>query len=382
MDFEIEKDRNLIKKSARELFVKEAALESTREIFWESGGCDQKIWKKMVGLGYAGLCIPEKYMGQEGDFFDAVLVMEEIGRYAVEVPFCETSVMGAGLLEDLAGEKLKKALLKKIASKGSVCSLALLEETFDFSTVKIATEYQDLGDKVVIDGSKIFVPYAEQADHLIVCARKQGTAEEDGLAFFVVPAGTQGLSINIMPTIGTKKYREVVLDGVTLEKDKALGLGADGSVILQELMAKGAVLKAAEMLGGAQAALEATVKYTKERTQFGKAIGSFQVVQHSLVEMLTQVDGLRNLVYRAAWKIDQGMPFLADAGMAKIMANETYNDVCYDAMVLHGAYGWTMEADLGIYLVKAKDLENCCGNNAYHEKVIARQYESEAGQAA
>ena len=382
MDFEIEKDRNLIKKSARELFVKEASLENTRDIYWQSGGYDQKIWKKMVSLGYAGLCIPEKYMGQDGDFFDAVLVMEEIGRHAAEVPFFEASVMCAGLLEELGGEKQKKAELKKIAAKGVICSLALLEEATDFSEVTIATQYVAQGDELLLNGRKIFVPYAAQAEHLIVCARERGTAGEAGLAFLLLPAKAQGVSVNPMPTIGTKKYCELVLDGVALSRDSVLGREADGYAVLREVMAKGAVLKAAEMLGGAQAALDMTATYAKERKQFDRAIGSFQVVQHKLVEMLTQIDGLRNLVYRAAWKIGRGLPYLADAGMAKIKANDTYNEVCYEAMVLYGAYGWTMEADIGVYLVRAKDLENCCGGNAYHERVIAQEYESQAGRLA
>lgn len=382
MDFEIKKDRNLIKKSARELFVKEEALENARDIYWQSGGFDQKIWKKMVGLGYAGLCIPEKYMGQEGDLFDAVLVMEEIGRHAVEVPFFEASALCAGLLEELGNEKQKKTVLNKTAAKGGICTMALLEDAADFSEISVATEYAAQGDGLVLNGRKIFVPYAAQADHLIVCARQRGSVGRDGLAFFLLPADAQGLSIEPMPTIGTKKYYELVLDGVALSRDSDLCREADGYAVLREVMAKGAVLKAAEMLGGSQAALEMTAKYAKERKQFGRAIGSFQVVQHKLVEMLTQIDGLRNLVYRAAWKIDQGMPFLADAGMAKIKANETYNEVCYDAMVLHGAYGWTMEMDIGVYLVKAKDLENCCGGNAYHERVIAQEYEAEAARLA
>jgi len=378
VDFEIEKDRNLIKKSARELFVKEASLENTRDIYWESGGYDQKIWKKMVGLGYAGLCISEKYMGQEGDFFDAVLVMEEIGRHAVEVPFFEASALCADLVEEFGTEKQKKAVLKKIANKGDICSLALLEEDDDFSAVKIATEYERRDDKIILNGRKIFVPYAGQADHLIVCACGIAASGEDKLGFFLLPPGVQGISVNLMPTIGTKKYYEVVLDGVAVDKDSAIGMDDGGDQMLKDLLAKGAVLKAAEMLGGAQAALDMTAKYAKERKQFDRTIGSFQVVQHKLVDMLTQIDGLRNLVYRAAWKISQGMPYLVDSGMAKIKANQTYNEVCYEAMVLHGAYGWTMEADIGVYLVRAKDLENCCGNNAYHEQVIAREYETDA----
>lgn len=382
MDFEIERDRSLIKKSARELFVKEEALEKTRDIYWQSGGYDQKIWKKMVGLGYAGLCISEKYMGQEAEFFDAVLVMEEIGRHAVEVPFFEASALSAGLLEELGGEKQKKAVLKKTAAKGGICTLALLEDAADFSEINIATEYVAQNDGFVLNGRKIFVPYASQAGYLILCARQRGSVGREGIAFFLLPADAQGVSIDPMPTIGTKKYGELVLDGVVLNQDSVLGREADGYAVLREVMAKGAVLKAAEMLGGAQAALEMTAKYGKERKQFGRAIGSFQVVQHKLVEMLIRIDGLRNLVYRAAWKIDQGTPFLADAGMAKIKANETYNEVCYDAMVLHGAYGWTMEMDIGVYLVKAKDLENCCGNNAYHERVIAQEYEAETARLA
>ena len=377
MDFEISMDQNLIRKSVGDLFANESCLETSREIFWGTGDFDDKAWGNMVELGFAGLCIPEKYQGGGCGFFDAVLVMEEVGRHAVEIPFFETSALCAGFLAQYASGGPQGELLKSMAVKGGICSPALLEDAVDFEEIAVETKFRPEGGGFVLNGRKLFVPYAGQADYLLIYARAESGSENQGHGFFLVPAECEGIEINPMPTMGTKKYCEVVLDCVAVDGDSLVGGFDDAPKMLDEFMARGAVLKAAEMQGGARAALDVACRYVQERGQFGRAIGSFQVVQHKLVKMLTQVDALRNLVYRAAWRVDQGLPFLAQAGMAKIKANDAYNEVCYDAMVLHGAYGWTKEYDIGIYMVKAKDLENCCGNNAYHERIISRQYQAD-----
>ena len=165
-----------------------------------------------------------------------------------------------------------------------------------------------------------------------------------------------------------KVLKSILKKNVLGEKDKGLD-------IVEYLLQYGSVLKAAEMSGGVQTALEIAVKYAKERYQFGKPIGSFQSLQHRLVKMLTEVDGLKNLVYEAAWNFSTGNPDKMLNSMVKVKANNAYHRVSYDAVYIHGAIGWTEEMDISLYLLRAKANENDCGGTDFHKERIALELE-------
>ena len=124
-----------------------------------------------------------------------------------------------------------------------------------------------------------------------------------------------------------------------------------------------------------RAALDMAVKYARDRIQFGRPIASFQVIQHKLVNMFTEMESLRNQVYEAAWNISAGIPCRALSSMAKVKANSVYHRVCFDAVVIHGDIGWTAEMDVSLYLLRSKDLENDCGGSDFHKERIARELE-------
>jgi acyl-CoA dehydrogenase len=372
MDFGFTKDQDLIRKSIREFFEKECPKEKVRELKTDKKGYDPKTWKKLADLGYMGLVIPEEYSGAEGAFLDLMIVMEEIGRNIVPGPYFTTVCQCAPAIDKFGAKALKKNVLKKIAEKGEIASYAINEAKADYSAADIQLAAAAQGDGFVLNGVKLFVPYANSAANLIVVARtKKNENPEEGITVFLVDAKSKGIEIEEIPTAARDMKCEVRFNNVAVPKENVVGEIDKGWQVVDYVLQYGAVLKAAEMSGGVQAALDIATRYAKGRYQFGKPIGSFQSLQHRLVNMLTEVDGLKNLVYEAAWYMDQGKPDKMLNSMVKVKANNVYHRVCYDAVYIHGAIGWTEEMDISLYLLRSKANENDCGANGLHKERIA-----------
>ncbi len=377
MDFGFTKDQDLIRKSAREFFEKECPKEKVRELKEDKIGYDSKMWKKLAGLGYMGLVIPEEFNGTEGEFLDLMIFMEEMGRNIVPCPFFTTVCQCAPAIQEFGTKSQKKKILPKIAEKGEIWSYAVNEEKANYEASDIQLIATTEGDGFVLNGMKLFVPYANSAKKLLVVGRtRQSENPEDGITLFMVDAKSNGIEIEEIPTAARDMKCEVRFTNVKVAKDDVLGEVDGGWKIVDYVLQYGAVLKAAEMSGGVQAALEIATNYAKERYQFGKPIGSFQSLQHRLVNMLTEVDGLKNLVYEAAWNMSEGTPDRMLNSMVKVKANRAYHRVCYDAVYIHGAIGWTEEMDISLYLLRAKANENDCGGTDFHNERIAAELEN------
>ena len=236
-------------------------------------------------------------------------------------------------------------------------------------------------DGFELTGSKMFVPYANSAKWILVAGRTTDSSDpEQGITFFMVNTKTTGLKIEEIPTAAKDMKCAVQFDNVLVPKENVLGQTDGGFEIMEHLLQMGSVLKAAEMSGGMQSAMELANGYAKTRYQFGKPIGAFQSLQHRLVKMLTEVDGLKNLVYEAAWNINVGTPDKMLNSMVKVKANTAYHRVCIDAVYIHGAIGWTEEMDVSLYLLRAKANENDCGRTSFHKERIADELEKATPQ--
>ncbi|MFO7964525.1 MAG: acyl-CoA dehydrogenase family protein [Desulfobacterales bacterium] len=377
MDFGFTKDQDLIRKSAREFFEKECPKEKVRELKTDKIGYDSKMWKKLAGLGYMGLVIPEEYHGTEGEYLDLMIFMEEMGRNIVPCPFFTTVCQCAPAIQEFGTKNQKKAILPKIAEKGEVWSYAVNEAAANWEASDIRLFATPDGDGFVLNGTKMFVPYATSAKKLLVVARtRQAENPEDGVTVFITDANAEGIEIEEIPTAARDMKCEVRFNNVRVGKEDVVGEVDAGWQVVDYVLQYGAVLKAAEMSGGVQEALDIANNYAKERYQFGKQIGSFQSLQHRLVNMLTEVDGLKNLVYEAAWNMNEGTPDRMLNSMVKVKANKAYHRVCYDAVYIHGAIGWTEEMDISLYLLRAKANENDCGGTDFHNDIIAEELEN------
>jgi len=169
---------------------------------------------------------------------------------------------------------------------------------------------------------------------------------------------------------------EVRFDNVAVPAENILGDENAGWKIVDCILQNAAVLKAAEMSGGAQAVLNIAVEYCRERMQFDKPIGSFQAVQHKLVDLLTEVDGLKFLVHKASWLITSGSPSRMLNSIVKAKANTVYHNVCYNGIFLHGAIGWTEEMDIGLYHLRTKTNQFDGGGSDFHQEQIAEELEN------
>ncbi|MBU2512912.1 acyl-CoA/acyl-ACP dehydrogenase [bacterium] len=372
MDLALTKDQEMIQKSSREFFKKECPYEKTRQVKVTAPGYDKKMWKKMVNLGYLGIIFPEQYGGSDGEFIELTLLMEEVGRAIAPSPFFSTMQCGLPILT-YGSEEQKEVYLPGIAEKGDTWSLAHSEQSGGYRISDIQLKAVSDGDGFVLNGVKLFVPYASTSSRLLVSAR----TSTNNISVFMVDPKTEGIRIETMPTIARDDRGEVSFVNVRVPKSNILGDIDNGDIIIDTIIQQSSVLKAAEMYGGARAAFNLTVNYTKERKQFNRKLASFQVVQHRLVNLLTDIDGLKYLVYKAAWSIATQNPDRILNSAAKIKANSVHTDVCRQGMYLHGAIGWTEEMDIGLYHLQTRAMNFDGGGSDLHREQIACELEKQ-----
>jgi len=376
MDFDLSGDQKILQTSVREFLNKECSKDKVRELEEDERGYDIEMWKKMAELEWMGVVFPEEYGGTEGDFIDLMILVEEMGRYILPSPFFSTILSSLSILE-YGDEGQKEKFLPKIAKGEEIWTLALMESSVTYEASGIKLRAIPEKEEYILEGTKLFVPYAHVADRLLVVAR---TSEEknpkDGITVFIVDvAKTKGLEVEVIPTAAHDKQCEVRFDHVKVSKDNVLGDVGRGWDVVNFIIQRGAVLKCAEMVGGAQAVLEMTNDYAKERVQFDRPIGSFQAIQHKLADMFTEIEGLRYLVYEAAWMINAGSPSDLLISMAKAKANEVYQRTCIEGIRIHGAIGFTREEDVGLYYLRTKAAEFAFGDTDSHRKQIAIELE-------
>jgi alkylation response protein AidB-like acyl-CoA dehydrogenase len=197
---------------------------------------------------------------------------------------------------------------------------------------------------------------------------------EDGVSLFLVPKGTQGVAVRVLPSVDeTRKLCEVKFDNVTVPATALLGDLDGGWPALARVTDRAAVALAAEMCGAAQRVLDMTVDYAKLRVAFGKPIGIYQGVKHKCADMLIEIENAKSLTYYAAWAVDESEPDAAMAvSMAKAAASDAGRKVCAAGIQLHGGIGMTWEHDLQLYLKRAKASEIALGDATWHRERIAR----------
>jgi alkylation response protein AidB-like acyl-CoA dehydrogenase len=370
MDLGFSKDQKMIQTSVREFLEMECPSDKVRELEEDEKGYDPEMWQTMAELGWMGIILPEEYNGTEGDFIDLTIVIEEMGRKLLPSPFFSTIALCCLPLLEYGNGEQKERFLPSIAAGEEIWTLALTESSATYRASEIRLNATLEGEEYLLSGTKLFVPYAHVADYLLVVAKDQ-----DGFTVFIVDTKTHGIKAELIPTTAHDKQCEVTFDGVRVPTRNILGEAGRGWNIVDFIFQRGTVLKCAEMVGGAQAALEITNDYAKKRIQFDRPIGSFQAVQHRLAEMYIDVEGLRYLIYEAAWGISSGSPSDLLISMAKAKANEVYQRTCIESIKVHGAIGFTREQDIGLYHLRTKASQFALGDSNFHRERIATELE-------
>lgn len=373
MDLGLSEIQQMLKNSAREFLAQECPLTLVREMEAEERGYTDELWRQLAGLGWTGVAFPEQYGGTGGDFLDLAVLLEETGRALLPGPFFATVVLGGLTVLDAGTDAQKQEILPGLCSGQLLLTLALTEASATYEPWGIATTATREGSAFRIDGAKLFVPQAHTADRLLVAARTTESADPaQGITLFLIPANAAGLTINPLATISADRQCEVILEGVQAPADAVLGAVDGGWPLIHRALQRAVAGQCLEMLGGAEAVLEMTVEYAKQRTQFGRPVGTFQAVQHHCANMATDVEGCRHIAYQAAWKIASGEPAEREVAMAKAWVSSAYQRVCNLAHQCHGAIGFTKEHDLQLYTRRAKVQELSYGDANWHKETALR----------
>ncbi|MBM3118009.1 MAG: acyl-CoA dehydrogenase [Chloroflexi bacterium] len=373
MDLGLTEEQEMLKTSARDFLQKECPKQLVRQLDESDTGYSPELWQKMAELGWIGLVFPEKYGGSGGSFLDLIVLLEEMGHNILPGPFFSTVILGGLTIMAAGDEEQKKEFLPKIAGGKMLLTLALTEPSASYDASSVKT--QAVGtDGYIINGTKLFIPDANIADHILCVARtKKEKKPEDGTTIFLVDAKSPGVKCTLLKTLARDKQCEVIFDNVSVPQKNILGKLDQGWPIVKQVLQKATVAKCAEMVGGAQAALEMAVQYAKDRVQFNRPIGSFQAIQHYCANMVTDVDGARFITYKAAWKVSEELPADMDIAIAKAWTSEACGRVTLLAHQIFGAIGFTMDHDIHLYYRRAKAGEIMFGDGDFQRAIVAQE---------
>jgi acyl-CoA dehydrogenase len=324
-------------------------------------------------MGWAGILIDEKHGGSGFGFVGAGVIAEEMGRTLTASPFLSTSILAATALNKFASEAARAEHLPKIAGGKTVIALAV-DEGRKHGPANTALKAEKSGNGFRLSGSKTFVADGHVADKIIVAARTSGMpGEEAGLSLFLVDAKAKGVSRERTIMVDSRNAARVNFDNVAVTGEDAIGEIDHGHQALEGVLAAGRAGLAAELSGSAQQAFDMTTEYLKQRSQFGKPIGSFQALQHRAAHLYCEIELVKSVVLKALQDLDNAFGMAGvTCSLAKAKAGEVAKLASQEAIQMHGGIGMTDEYDVGLFMKRIRVAQEMFGDSAYHADRIAR----------
>jgi len=373
VDYELTEEQKILQKSAADFLRAHCPRERVRRLDEGEEKHDPGLWRKMADLGWMGLLLPEDYGGTGLSFVHMAVLMEEMGYNICPLPFVSTTLLGSVPVLLGGTEAQKREILTAVAGGERILTLALTEPDGSFAPEAVRLPARRDGDAWVLEGLKLFVPDARAAD-VILCVARTGEAQGAGagLTLFLVPRRHPGVAVAPLRTIARDDQCEVAFQGVRLDAGSVVGPVGGAWPLVQAAVDRAAVARAAETVGAMRATLDMTLAYAKERVQFKRPIGSFQAIQHYLADMWVDLLGTRNLVFRAAWKLDTGEPADREVSMAKVRAGAMGRRATHLGHRIFAGIGFTMEHDLHLYHRRTLAADLGLGGSDFHHERVAR----------
>lgn len=350
----------------RQWLDEKAPFDEVRRTMETDSGFDPAQWTELGGLGWLGMAIREEHGGAGYGFMEQALLGEEMGRTLYPSPFLATVIMGGSLVSNLGSEDQKAEILAEVASGERTLAVAFAEPGRGWATDGFATTAEPAGDGWVVSGAKRFVVGGYTADTLIV-----GATTGSGTGLFLVEGNAEGVTRTRLDVMDlTRPQAHVDLASATATR---LGSGeADASPALVSMLDRAVAFLAMEQVGGAQACLDMSVAYAKQRHQFGRAIGSFQAIKHMCADMLVAVESAKSAAYHLAWAMDNDPAEVATAArLAKSYCSDAYFRCAADTIQIHGGIGFTWEHNAHLYFKRAKSAMLMFGDSAEHRERLA-----------
>jgi alkylation response protein AidB-like acyl-CoA dehydrogenase len=369
MEFDLTETQKLFKRSARELFTKECPPLLVRET-GKSVPHSENMWRHLAEQGWTGLIFDEEIGGLGLGMVELAVAFEEMGYALVPGPFLSTVPL-AGALIDRAGSRSQREKYLGGICEGTVrAAVALLEESAAWDPDGINLHAAETANGLTLSGKKLFVTDADKADLIIVAARAGS-----GLVLVIAERNAPGITVNPMPGIDElRPLFEVVCENVSIPESQLMAAGDEARRALGYAMDVATLALSAEMVGGMQWILDASVEYAKTRKQFGKPIGQFQAVQHHLADVLLMTESARSAVYYAAWAMGaepERAPLAVS--IAKMYASDAYREAGNLGIQVHGGIGFTWDHEIHFYYKRAKSSELMFGDAIFHRERIAKR---------
>lgn len=370
MDFSLTKEQELLRDGLTKFLSTRYELEKSRAAAKTGAGWQPDIWRGFADeLGILGATLPEDAGGIGGGAVEAMVIAEALGHALVVEPFVDTVVVAGGLLQRAGGETAA-AVLEKIVEGTALVALAATEATSGDNWRDVSTTAEKDGADWVLRGEKVVVTSAPLAGHLLVTARTSGGRDdEEGISLFLVDlsAVQGGLTTHAYRTIDDRRAADIAFDGVRIPGEALLGEVGRAWPSIARARDEGAAAVCAEAVGAMRRVLADTVEYCKQRHQFGTPIGSFQVLQHRMVDMHMEVEQSVAATYLAVLNLESDEAVRARAvSAAKATIGRAARFVGQNAVQLHGGMGMTEELAIGHYFKRLTALQYEFGSTDHH----------------
>jgi alkylation response protein AidB-like acyl-CoA dehydrogenase len=375
MNFEITEEHKLIQKTARDFAINELQPEVLKR---DEG----KIWpkeavSKMSDLGFLGIMVDPKYGGGGMDTIAYTIAMEEIARVdpAASVIMSVNNSLVCSLLSYFGNDFQKEKYLTRLAKGELLGAFSLSEPQSGSDASNMLTYAKKEGSSYILNGTKNWVTNGRNSDIVIVAALTEKGVGHKGISCFIVEKSYKGFESGKPEKklgIRSSDTTELYFENVVIPEENLIGDEGDGFKICLETLDGGRIGIASQALGISQASLDASIKYSKEREQFGKPISSFQSIQFKMADMSISIDAARFLTRKAAWLKDNHQPYGISAAKAKLYASEVAMKSSTECVQIHGGYGYIRETGVERFMRDAKITQIYEGTSEIQRLVIAR----------
>ncbi|MGF2618266.1 acyl-CoA dehydrogenase [Rossellomorea vietnamensis] len=375
MNFKLSEEHEMIRKMVRDFAKNE--VEPTAAERDEEERFDRELFDKMAELGLTGIPWPEEYGGIGSDYLAYCIAVEELSRVCASTGVtlsAHTSLAGWPIFK-FGNEEQKQKYLKPMAQGEKIGGYGLTEPASGSDAGGMKTTAKRDGDDYILNGSKIFITNGGIADIYVVFALTDPSQKQRGTSAFIIESGFEGFSVGKKEKklgIRSSPTTEIVFDNCRVPKENLLGQEGEGFKIAMMTLDGGRNGIAAQAVGIAQGALDASIAYAKEREQFGKPIAANQGISFKIADMATGVEASRLLTYQAAWLESEGLPYGKESAMSKLMAGDTAMKVTTEAVQIFGGYGYTKDYPVERYMRDAKITQIYEGTQEIQRLVISR----------
>lgn len=376
MDFSLTEEQQGLKDSLRRYLDKTYHFDARRQQLKSAVRFSATHWAAFAEFGLLGIGIPEEFggMGSMGRGAEGIwVVSESFGRALVLEPYLATVVLCGSVLREAGSQAQRETLLGEVVAGSKVMALAVHERAGRYQLSHVATSARRDGNSFVLNGGKFAVLHGDAADTLIISARTSGeVGDEDGISLFLVGKNAAGLTIRGYVTHDGLRSAEIALKDVRVPVDALVGTEGAAYRPIECAIDHGIVALCAEAVGAMEALCEQTLEYLKARKQFGVPIGSFQALQHRMVDMFTKTEQARSITMLAAIKVDaddadERRRVLA---AAKSLVGQSARSIGQEAVQLHGGMGVTDELPISHYFKRLTAIDLTFGDAGYHRSAL------------